>query len=165
MDRCGSFPLLSTSHSLFSIWTDLKRSKKIPGTQAWRWGEWIWVTGSSELHGNSPQGLNISSVMRVYWPDQRSGNPNHLPQPYNPSSELIYGKSRILWKIFFSFCNIRIYSFNTIHMLYRIYQSPTNKRSEQRNIYLWVINATTVIEFLQTNKLHYFFFSKRWWVF
>ena len=31
MDRCGSFPLLSAPHSLFSIWTDLKRSEKIPG--------------------------------------------------------------------------------------------------------------------------------------
>ena len=31
MDRCGSFPFLSAPHSLFSIWTDLKRSEKIPG--------------------------------------------------------------------------------------------------------------------------------------
>ena len=30
-NRCGSFPLLSAPHSLFSIWTDLKRSEKIPG--------------------------------------------------------------------------------------------------------------------------------------
>ena len=30
MDRCGSLPLLSAPHSLFSILTDLKRSEKIP---------------------------------------------------------------------------------------------------------------------------------------
>ena len=61
MNRCGSFPLLSASHSLFSIWTDLKRSEKIPGALAWRWGEWIWVSGPSGVYRNSPQGLNISS--------------------------------------------------------------------------------------------------------
>ena len=27
MNRCGSFPLLSTPHSLFNIWTNLKRSQ------------------------------------------------------------------------------------------------------------------------------------------
>ena len=48
--------------SLFSIWTDLKRSEKIPGAPTWRWGEWIWLTGPSALHRNSPQGLNISSI-------------------------------------------------------------------------------------------------------
>ena len=31
MDKSGSFPLLSAPHSLFRIWTDLKRSEKIPG--------------------------------------------------------------------------------------------------------------------------------------
>ena len=62
MNRCGSFPLLSAPHSLFIIWTDLKRSEKIPGAPAWRWGEWILLTGPSGLHGNSPQGLNNSSI-------------------------------------------------------------------------------------------------------
>ena len=66
MDRCGSFPLLSAPHSLFSIWTDLKRSEKIPGTPTWRWGEWFCLTGSSGLNRNSPQGLNISSI-RVFY--------------------------------------------------------------------------------------------------
>ena len=65
MNRCGSFPLLSPHHSLFSIWTDLKRSEKIPGASTWRWGEWIWLTGPSGLHRNSPEGLNISSI-RVF---------------------------------------------------------------------------------------------------
>ena len=57
--------LLSAPHSLFSIWTDLKRSEKIPGAPTWRWGERIWLTGPSGLHRNSPQGLNIGSI-RVF---------------------------------------------------------------------------------------------------
>ena len=59
MNRCGSFPLLSAPHSLFSIWKDLKRSQ---GPQRWRWGEWIWLTGPSGLHRTSLNGLNISSI-------------------------------------------------------------------------------------------------------
>ena len=51
--------------TLTNIWTDLKRSEKIPGAPTWRWGEWIWPTGSSGLHWNSPQGLNIISI-RVF---------------------------------------------------------------------------------------------------
>ena len=47
LNRCGNFPVLYTPHSLFSIWTELKRSEKIPGTPTWRWGEWIWLTGLS----------------------------------------------------------------------------------------------------------------------
>ena len=58
--RCGSFPSLSAPHSLFSLLTNLKRSEKIPGAPTRRWGEWIWLTGPSGLHRNSPQGLNIS---------------------------------------------------------------------------------------------------------
>ena len=56
MNRCSSFPLLSAPHSLFSIWTDLRWSEKIPGAPSWRWGEWIWLTGPSGLHWNSPKG-------------------------------------------------------------------------------------------------------------
>ena len=62
---CGSFPLLSTPHSLFSIWKNLKRSENIPGAPTWRWGEWSRLNGSSVLHRNSPHGLNISSI-RVF---------------------------------------------------------------------------------------------------
>ena len=65
LNRCGSFPLLSASHSLFSIWTDLRRSEKTPGAPMWRWREWIWLTGPYGLHRNSSQGLNISST-RVF---------------------------------------------------------------------------------------------------
>ena len=57
--RCFPHP------TLFSIWTDLERSEKIPGAPTWRRGEWIWLTGPSGLHRNSPQGLNISSI-RVF---------------------------------------------------------------------------------------------------
>ena len=49
--------MLSAPHSLFSIWTDLKRSQ---GHQ--RGWEWIWLTGPSRLNRNSPQGLKISSI-------------------------------------------------------------------------------------------------------
>ena len=65
MNRYGSFPLLSAPHSPFSILTNFKRSKKIPGAPTRRWGEWIWLTGPSGHHRNSPQGLNISSI-RVF---------------------------------------------------------------------------------------------------
>ena len=65
MNRCGSFPLPSAPHSLFSMWTNLKRSEKIPEAPRRRWGEWIWLTGPSGLHRNSPQGLNISCI-RVF---------------------------------------------------------------------------------------------------
>ena len=65
LNRCGSFPLLSASNSVFSIWTDLKRFEKIPGAPTWTWGEWIWLTEPSGLHRNSPQWLNNSSI-RVF---------------------------------------------------------------------------------------------------
>ena len=60
MNRCGCFPLFSTPHSRFNIWTNLKRFEKIPGAPTRRWGEWIWLTRPSGLHRNSPQGLNIT---------------------------------------------------------------------------------------------------------
>ena len=62
LNRCGSFPLLSAPHTLFSMWTDLKRSEKIPRAPTWRWEEWIWLTGPSGHHGNSLQGLNITYI-------------------------------------------------------------------------------------------------------
>ena len=65
MNRYGSFPLLSAPHTLFTISTDFKRSEKIPGAPTRRWGEWIWLTGSSGLYRNQPQGLNTGSI-RVF---------------------------------------------------------------------------------------------------
>ena len=62
INRYGSFPLLSAPHSLFSIWTNLKRSEKIPGALAWKWEEWIWLTAPSGVHRNLHQGLNISCI-------------------------------------------------------------------------------------------------------
>ena len=79
MDRCSSFPLLS--HSLFSIWTDLKRSEKIPGASTWMWREWIWLTGPSGHHWNSPQGLNIGSI-RVFDQIRDPDNANNLRSQY-----------------------------------------------------------------------------------
>ena len=67
MNRYVSVPLFSAPHSLFSIWTDLKRSEKTPGAPTWMWGEWIWLTGPSGLHRISSYGLNISSI-RVFDP-------------------------------------------------------------------------------------------------
>ena len=63
MNRCGSFPLLSAPHSLFSIWANIKRSEKISGAQTRRLVEWIWLRGPSGLHRNSPLGLNITSII------------------------------------------------------------------------------------------------------
>ena len=60
-----SSPSFFAPHTLFSTWRGLKRSEEIPGAPAWRWGEWIWLAGSSGLHRNSPQGINISSI-RVF---------------------------------------------------------------------------------------------------
>ena len=65
LNKCSSFSLLSAHHSLFRIWTDLKRSEKIPGEPTWRRGERIWLTGPSGFHRNSPPGLNIISI-RVF---------------------------------------------------------------------------------------------------
>ena len=61
-DWIGAIPLLSAPHSLFSIWPDFKSSEKISRAPTYRWGEWIWLTGPSGLHRNSPQELNISSI-------------------------------------------------------------------------------------------------------
>ena len=65
LNRCGSFSLLSAHQSLFNIWTDLKRSERFSGAPSWRWWEWIWLTGPSALHRNSPHRLHISSI-RVF---------------------------------------------------------------------------------------------------
>ena len=62
LNRCASFPLLDAPHSLFSTWTDIKRSEKIPGATTWMWWEGIRLTGPSGLHRNSPHGLNINSI-------------------------------------------------------------------------------------------------------
>ena len=50
MNKCGSFLSLCAPHSLFSIWTDLKKSEKIVGAPAWSCGMRIWLPRPSELH-------------------------------------------------------------------------------------------------------------------
>ena len=75
---CGSFPLLSAPHTLFSIWTDFKR---------WRWGDWIWLPGPSGLRRNSPQGLNISSI-RIF---------DQIRDPENPITLRIHNKVSSSW--------------------------------------------------------------------
>ena len=61
INRYGSSPLLSAPHSLLSIWTYFKDLKRSQGPQS-EVREWICLTGSSGIHRNSPQGLNISSI-------------------------------------------------------------------------------------------------------
>ena len=87
LNRCGSFPLLSVPHSLFSILTDPKGSRKIPEAPTWRWGEWIWLTGPSELHRDSPQGLNISSI-RVFLIKIRGLEISITFRPHNEYTDL-----------------------------------------------------------------------------
>ena len=81
MNRCGSFQLLSALHSLFSIWTDLKRYEKIPGAPARSMevrrmdlANWALRTSSEFTIGVKYQ------FHQSFWPDQRSGKPNH-PSP------------------------------------------------------------------------------------
>ena len=94
--RCGSFPLLSTPHSLFSIWTDLQRSEKIPGAPTWRWVEWIWLSGPSGLRLNSPQGLNIGSI-RVFDQIRDPEIPTNLrPRVHDKDG---YDGQMILWEL------------------------------------------------------------------
>ena len=77
--RCFPHPTLSlASEQKLKIW-------KIPGAPTWRWGEWIWLTGSSGLHRNSPQGLNIRSI-RVF--DQIRDL--EIPIPFAPIYIYIY---------------------------------------------------------------------------
>ena len=82
MNRCRNFPLHSAPHSLFSIRTDFKRSEKIPGAPTWKWGVWIWLTGPSGLHRNSPQGCKYQ-FHQGFCPDQRSGNSNYPSPRFN----------------------------------------------------------------------------------
>ena len=79
MNRCGSFPLLSAPHSLCSIWTNLKRSEKIPGAPTRRWGERIWLTEPTGLHRNSPQGLNINSIRVLTRSESRESQSPFVP--------------------------------------------------------------------------------------
>ena len=122
-NRCGNVSLLSAPHSLFSIWTYLKRSEKILGAPAWRWGEWIWLTGPSGLHLNSPQGFNISSS-RVFDQVKDPDIPITLRPP--PTSSCKYKNTRTYDKLFAiiifcpSYCskqNEQLYNYNRLVLL------------------------------------------------
>ena len=91
MNRCGSFPLFSAQHTLFSIWTDLERFERCQGPP-WRWGEWIWLSGPSGLHRNHHRVKY--QFHQGYWPDQISGKPNHPSPRY-----LLY--NYVIFKVFF----------------------------------------------------------------
>ena len=84
MNRCSSFPLLFAPHSLFSIWTDLKRSERSRRVDLANWVLRISPKFTTRVKYQFHQGFR---------PDQRSGNPNH-PSPlyiqYNLYS-IIYG--------------------------------------------------------------------------
>ena len=76
---CGSFPLLSAPHSLFSIWTDLKRSEKIPGGTNAEVRRLYLANWALRTSPKSTTGVKYR-FRQGFWPDQRSRNPN-LPSP------------------------------------------------------------------------------------
>ena len=77
MNRCVSFPLFSAPHSLFSIWTNLKRSEKIPGAPTRRVDVASWALRTSPKFTTGVK----YQFHQGFWPDQRSGNPNHPSPP------------------------------------------------------------------------------------
>ena len=87
LNKCGTFPLLSAPHSLFSISTDLKTSEKIPGAPTWRWGEWIWLTGNSPKFTIEVKYQFHQSFF--FLPDHRSENSNHPSPPVNTYKTII----------------------------------------------------------------------------
>ena len=76
----------STLHTLFSIWTDLKRSEKIPGAPTWWWGVDLanWALWTSRKFTTEVK----YQFHRDFWADQRSGNHNH-PSPPNWLFQLV----------------------------------------------------------------------------
>ena len=70
------------SLSLFSIWTNLKKSEKIAGGPTRRWGESIWLNWALRTSPKFTIGVKYQ-FHQGFWPDQRSGNPKHpSPQLY-----------------------------------------------------------------------------------
>ena len=105
MNRCGSFPLLSTPQSLFKI------SEKIPEPPMRRWGEWIWLTEPSGLQRNSTQGLNISSI-RVFHQIRDAEIPITNRSPYSTTGIFLKLKqwmllqrlrSQYFWELLYMF--------------------------------------------------------------
>ena len=78
MNRCGSFPLLSAPHSLFSSEQTLKALKnpRSPSVEVRRvdLAKWALRISPKFITGVKYQ------FHQGFWPDQRFGNPNH-PSP------------------------------------------------------------------------------------
>ena len=83
LNRCGSFPLLSAPHSLFSIWTNLKRSQ---GHQ--RGGEESLANWALRTSPKFTTGVKYQ-FHQGFWPHQSSGNPNHPSPPNFLQNEII----------------------------------------------------------------------------
>ena len=122
MNRCSSFPLLSAPHSLFSIWTELKISKKIPGAPTWGWGEWIWLTGPSIARGNSPQRLNISSISGFERPLSSKQNWTLFHDPSGHLRRLFssYDSNCILTKPIYSPCQFELITADITEILSKL---------------------------------------------
>ena len=95
-------------------------SEKIPGAPSWRCGEWKWLTGSSGLHRNSV-------FIRVFWLDQRSGNPS-----------------------FFTFTNLILFSFVVIHFFSRT--AAWREWDFQNNVMLCTLFS--LVSFLKKKKTY-----------
>ena len=78
MNRCGSLLLLSAPHSLFSMWTDLKRPQghhmQVRRVDLANWALWTSSKFATGVKYWFHQG---------FWPDERSRNPNHPSPPWN----------------------------------------------------------------------------------
>ena len=84
MIRYCSFPLLSALHSFFSIWKDLKRCEKIRlEVRRVDLANWALRTSPRFATGVKYQ------IYQDFWPEQRSGNPNHPSPPQFPNRQLI----------------------------------------------------------------------------
>ena len=137
MDRCSNFLLLSASHALFSIWTNLKMSKKDPrGTIV----EVRRVDLANCALWTSPKFTTsvIYQVHQGFWPDQRSGNPNH------PSPHLCYKEPNIPYN-FFLFL---------ILLNYLCLKLWTNDNIERRERYSGLEGYQTVVYAVRQSPLH-----------
>ena len=93
--RMNSFPLLSAPHSLFRIWTDLKRSQRhreeVRRVDLTNWALWTSPKFTTGVKYEFHQG---------FWADQRSRNPNHPSPPNYTYWYNLFLKSRKLQEIF-----------------------------------------------------------------
>ena len=134
MNRCGSFPLFSATHSFFSIWTDLKNIWKDPrGTneEVMRVDLANWALRNSYKFTT---GLNISSI-RVF--DQI--RVAEIPITLRP--HLCYKAPKSL-NIFFLFWYL------TIYLRLKL---PTNGNIEKQGALLWTGRKSNFCSCSQTD--------------